>query len=504
MSNEKKIKLTTASGKPYVENENTMSAGPRGPLLLQDFILHEKMAHFNRERIPERVVHAKGTGAFGTFTVTHDITKYTKAKIFGAIGKQTKLFIRFSTVGGEKGSADTERDPRGFAVKFYTEDGNWDLVGNNTPVFFIKDPKKFSDFIHTQKRDPHNNCKSPTMMWDFWSLNPESLHQVMILMSDRGTPVGYRHMNGYGSHTYSMINAKNEKIWVKFHFKTMQGIKNFTNTEAVEMKGTDPDFAQRDLVSAIEKKEFPKWTLKIQVMTEAEAKGFAFNPFDLTKIWPHKEFPLIDVGVMELNQIPKNYFADVEQSAFAPAHVIDGISYSPDKMLQGRLLSYPDAHRYRLGVNYEQIPVNKCPYMVANYERDGMMAVNGNGSDKPNYFPNSFDEIYADETYKEPAMQLDSTVADWYDRNGENDNDHFTQSGWLYNKAMNDYDRHNLVSNIVGAMSGITGEKKDIIINRQLCHFFRADVKLGMAIAKGLGVDVDATMNELRHEPVFL
>ena len=490
-------KLTTASGRPYAENENTMSVGSRGPLLLQDYILHEKMAHFNRERIPERVVHAKGSGAFGTFTVTHDITKYTKAKLFSKIGKETKVLLRFSTVGGEKGSADTERDPRGFAIKFYTEEGNWDLVGNNTPVFFIKDPKKFGDFIHTQKRDPRTNCKSPTMMWDYWSLNPESLHQVMILMSDRGTPYGYRHMNGYGSHTFSMINVNNERVWVKFHFKTAQGIKNFVNDDAAAMKGKDPDFAQRDLVEAIDNKDFPKWNVKIQVMTDEQAKAFRFNPFDLTKIWPHADFPLIDVGVLELNQVPKNYFAEIEQSAFAPAHVVDGIGYSPDKMLQGRLLSYPDAHRHRLGGNYEQIPVNRCPYAVNNYQRDGAMAVNGNGEDAPNYFPNSFDNIVADPSYKEPAWQLENTVADWYDRNGENENDHFTQAGWLFTKAMNDYDRHNLVSNIIGAMSGISGPKKDVIVNRQLCHFFRADAKLGAAVAMGLGVNVEAVMAEM-------
>ena len=499
----KKKRLTTASGRPFTEFDNSQTVGPRGPVLLQDYFLHEDMAHFNRERIPERVVHAKGTGAFGTFTVTHDITKYTKAKIFSRIGKETKMFIRFSTVGGEKGSADAERDPRGFAIKFYTEDGNWDLVGNNTPVFFIKDPKKFSHFIHTQKRDPKTNCKSPTMMWDYWSLNPESLHQVMILMSDRGTPFSYRHMNGYGSHTFSIINSKNEKVWVKFHFKTLQGIKNFTNAQATEMKGHDPDHAQRDLVNAIEKKDFPKWAMKIQVMTDAEAKKFKWNPFDLTKVWPHADFPLIDVGEFELNELPQNYFRDVEQSAFAPAHVVDGISYSPDKMLQGRLLSYPDAHRYRLGVNYEQIPVNQCPYIVANYQRDGHMQVGENGGDAPNYRPNSFDDILVDESYKEPAMELDSTTANWFDRN-ENDNDHFTQPGLLYNKAMNDYDRHNLVGNIIGAMSGITGVKKDQIINRQLCHFFRADAKLGSAIAKGLNVNLEAVLKELKHEEVVI
>lgn len=483
-------KLTTASGRPFTEFENSMTVGPRGPVLLQDFFLHEDMAHFNRERIPERVVHAKGTGAFGTFTVTNDITRYTKAKMFSEVGKQTRMFIRFSTVGGERGSADSERDPRGFAIKFYTEDGNWDLVGNNTPVFFIKDAKKFSHFIHTQKRDPKTNCKSPTMMWDFWSLNPESLHQVMILMSDRGTPFSYRHMHGFGSHTFSLINKNNERVFVKFHFKTMQGIRNFTNDRAAEMKGIDPDHAQRDLVEAIEVKDFPKWALKIQVMTDAQAKEFKWNPFDVTKVWPHKDFPLIDVGVMELNEIPQNYFRDVEQAAFAPAHVVDGIGYSPDKMLQGRILSYPDAQRYRLGVNYEQIPVNKCPFMVANYQRDGMMQVGDNGGASPNYRPNSFDDIVIDESYKEPATPLDSNIADWFDRN-QNDNDHYSQPGMLYRKAMNEQDRKNLVSNIVAAMSGISGEKREEIINRQLCHFFRADIQLGTAVAEGLGVTVE-------------
>ncbi len=487
-------KLTTASGIPYYYNEDTMSVGARGPLLLQDFILHEKMAHFNRERIPERVVHAKGSGAYGTFTVTHDITKYTRAKVFSKIGKETRTFLRFSTVGGEKGSADTERDPRGFAMKFYTEDGNWDLVGNNTPIFFIKDPKKFGDFIHNQKRDPYTNCKSPTMMWDFWSLNPESLHQVMFLMSDRGTPYSYRHMHGFGSHTFSFINAKDERVWVKFHFKTQQGIKNFTNDEAAKMKGQDPDWAQRDLVTAIDKGDFPKWSVKIQVMTEEQAATYKWNPFDLTKVWSHKDFPLMDVGVLELNENPKNYFADVEQAAFAPAHVVDGISYSPDKMLQGRILSYPDAHRYRLGANYEQLPVNKCPYMVNNFERDGAMRLDGNGGKSPNYFPNSFDNIKPDESYKQPAWQLDTNVADWYSRNAEGENDHYTQPGIFYREVLTEQDKKNLVSNIVGAMSGIDGPKKGEIINRQLCHFFRADIGLGMAIAQALGVNVENAM----------
>ncbi|MDB5124920.1 MAG: catalase [Mucilaginibacter sp.] len=491
-----KKKLTTASGIPYAENENSMTVGPRGPILLQDFILHEKMAHFNRERIPERVVHAKGSGAYGTFTVTHDISKYTRAKLFNTIGKETKTFLRFSTVGGEKGSADTERDPRGFALKFYTEEGNWDLVGNNTPVFFIKDPKKFGDFIHTQKRDPYTNCKSATMMWDFWSLNPESLHQVTILMSDRGTPYGYRHMHGFGSHTFSMINANNERHWVKFHFLTKQGIKNFTDEEAGEMRGKAPDFAQHDLLTAIDSGNFPQWELKIQVMTEEQAKTYKWNPFDLTKVWPHGDFPLIDVGVLELNKNPDNYFAHVEQAAFAPAHVVDGVGYSPDKMLQGRLLSYPDAHRHRLGGNYEQIPVNRCPFAVNNYERDGQMRVDGNQGSAPNYFPNSFDDIVADPAYKEPSWDLGTGVADWYDRNAEGENDHYTQPGNLY-RLMSDQARHDLIKNITNSMSGITGPKRELIVNRQLCHWFRADIGLGMAIAKGLELDLDEAMKSI-------
>ena len=492
-----KKKLTTASGIPYVENENSMTLGPRGPILLQDFILHEKMAHFNRERIPERVVHAKGSGAYGTFTVTHDISKYTRAKIFNTIGKETKVFLRFSTVGGEKGSADTERDPRGFAVKFYTEDGNWDLVGNNTPVFFIKDAKKFGDFIHTQKRDPYTNTKSPAMMWDFWSLNPESLHQVMILMSDRGTPYGYRHMDGFGSHTFSMINDKNERFWVKFHFKTQQGVKNFTDAEAGEMRGKAPDFAQHDLLTAIDNGDFPKWSLKIQVMPEADAKTYHLNPFDLTKVWPHSDYPLIDVGTLELNENPDNYFAHVEQAAFAPAHVVDGIGYSPDKMLQGRILSYPDAHRHRLGGNYEQIPVNRCPFEVNNYQRDGQMRVDGNHGSKPNYFPNSFDDIQPDPSYKEPAWDLGNTgVADWYDRNAEGENDHYSQPGNLY-RLMSEEAKHDLVTNITNSMKGIDGPKRDLIVNRQLCHWFRADINLGMAVAKGLDLDLNETMKQM-------
>lgn len=486
-------KLTNSAGIPYYNHEDSQTAGPRGPVLLQDFVLQENLAHFVRERIPERVVHAKGTGAYGTFTVTHDISKYTKAKLFSNVGNSCRIFTRFSTVGGEKGSADTERDPRGFAVKFYTEEGNWDLVGNNTPVFFIKDAKKFPDFIHTQKRLPKTNLKSATMMWDFWSFNPESLHQVLILMSDRGTPHGYRHMHGFGSHTFSMINAANERVWVKFHFKTKQGIKNFTDEDAVKMKGENPDFAQEDLVKSIEAGDFPKWTLYLQVMTEDQAKEFRWNPFDVTKVWFHDEFPLIEVGEMELNEIPVNYFAHVEQAIFSPSNLINGISFSPDKMLQGRLFSYPDAHRYRVGANAHLLEVNRCPFMVNNYQRDGAMADSSHYKDAPNYYPNSFDEIKPSTDYKNFEEDLDSTRVANFNRN-ENDDDHFTQPGLLYSKAMNESDRQNLISNIVTSMKGISGPKRDEIINRQLCHFFRANIDLGMKIAMGLQVNIDGNM----------
>ena len=490
--NQPTVRLTTASGRPVYDFENTQSVGQRGPLLLQDYLLHEDMAHFNRERIPERVVHAKGSGAFGTFTVTHDVTHLTRAKVFGQVGKQTRVFVRFSTVGGEAGSADAERDPRGFAVKFYTEDGNWDLVGNNTPVFFVKDPKKFSHFIHTQKRDPRTHTKNPTMMWDFWSLHPESLHQVLILMSDRGTPANYRQMNGYGSHTFSLYNAEGERVWVKFHFKSRQGIRNFSAEEATLIKGQDPDHAQRDLVAAIDRGEYPSWALKIQVMTEAQARAFAFNPFDLTKVWPQADYPLQDVGVLELNEVPANFFRDVEQAAFAPAHVVDGIGFSPDRMLQGRILSYPDAQRYRLGANYEHIPVNACPFGFRNYQRDGQMQVSANGGAAPNYAPNSFDDVVADPAYREPAQPLDDAMAAWYDRNAPGEDDHYTQPGILYRSVLSEGERDRLVVNIATSMAGIAGEKRELIVNRQLCHFFRADIGLGMAVAQKLGVSIGA------------
>ncbi|MEO7732310.1 MAG: catalase, partial [Kofleriaceae bacterium] len=385
--------LTTATGAPVTDNQNSLTAGARGPIVFEDFHLFEKLAHFNRERIPERVVHAKGSGAFGTLTVTQDITRYTKAALFSQVGKQTPLFLRFSTVGGEAGSADTERDPRGFALKLYTEQGIWDLVGNNTPVFFLRDPSKFPDFIHTQKRHPQTHTKNATMQWDFWSLHPESLHQVTILFSDRGIPDGYRYMDGFGSHTFSMINAANERFFVKYHFKTKQGIKNLAPAKALELAGSDPDHAQRDLFEAIERKDFPRWTMAIQVMPEADAASYRINPFDVTKVWPHEDYPRIEVGELVLDRNPSNYFADVEQAAFAPSAVVPGLGFSPDRMLQGRLFSYADAHRYRLGVNHHQIPVNQPRNEVRAYHRDGGGRVDGNGGAVHNYHPNSFDGV---------------------------------------------------------------------------------------------------------------
>lgn len=398
-----------------------MTAGPRGPALLQDVWFLEKLAHFDRERIPERVVHAKGSGAYGTFTVTHDISRYTRARIFAEVGKQTPLFLRFSTVAGERGAADAERDVRGFAIKFYTDEGNWDLVGNNTPVFFIRDPLKFPDFIHTQKRDPKTNLRNATAAWDFWSLNPESLHQVTILMSDRGLPQNYRQQHGFGSHTYSFVNDAGERFYVKFHFKSQQGIACYTDGEAAELVGRDRESAQRDLFQNIEQGQFPRWTLKVQVMPEAEAATYHINPFDLTKVWPHADYPLIEVGVLELNKNPENYFAEVEQAAFTPANVVPGIGFSPDKMLQGRLFSYGDTHRYRLGINHHQIPVNapRCPFH--SFHRDGMGRVDGNGGATLNYEPNSFGEWREAKHAAEPPLALDGQAADRWNHRVDED-----------------------------------------------------------------------------------
>jgi catalase len=483
MADEVRKTMTTDAGRPVGDNQNSLTVGPRGPVVYEDFLLFEKMAHFNRERIPERVVHAKGSGAHGHLVCTNpDMAKWTSAKLFEKLGKSTPMFIRFSTVGGEKGSADSERDPRGFAVKFYTEEGNWDMTGNNTPIFFIRDPLKFGDFIHTQKRDPQTNLKSPTMMWDFWSLSPESLHQVTILFSDRGTPYGYRHMNGYSSHTYSLINAKNELFYVKWHFKTKQGIKNFTREEADQMRAVNMDFAQSDLFDHIAKGEFPKWRVCIQIMPEAEADTYRINPFDLTKVWPHSDYPLVDVGEMTLDRNPVNYFAEVEQAAFEPRNVVHGMGYSPDKMLQARLISYPDAHRYRLGVNYDSLPVNRpqCPF--ATYNRDGAMRFDDNGGASPNYEPNSFGGPAEDKRYVERPKQVSGTVAR---HNHRDDSDYYTQPGNLF-RLMTPGQRQRLIGNIAAGLSQ-TPRK---IQERQLCHFFRADPAYGEGVAKALGIPV--------------
>jgi len=473
-----KKQLTTSAGIPVGDNQNSLTAGPRGPLLVQDWQLFEKHAHFNRERIPERVVHAKGSGAYGTFTCTGDITRYTKAAIFAKVGKKTECFARFSTVAGERGAADAERDVRGFALKFYTEDGNWDLVGNNTPVFFVRDPYKFSDFIRTQKRDPKTNLRSKTAMWDFWSLSPESLHQVTILFSDRGLPKTLRHMNGYGSHTYSFTNAKHERFWVKFHFKTMQGIACMTDEESTKLIGEDRESHQRDLFGAIQKGDFPKWRLMVQVMPEADAEKTPYNPFDLTKVWPHADYPLIEVGIMELNRNPENYFAEVEQAAFSPANVVPGIGHSPDKMLQFRIFSYADAHRYRLGVNYESLPVNRPRAEANTYHRDGAMRFDDNGGGSVNYEPNSFGGPTEDRRFVEPPLKIDGD-ADRYDHREGNDD--YTQAGDLY-RLMPPDERERLHQAVAGAMEGVPQE----IIDRQLAHFEKADPAYAKGVRKAL------------------
>ncbi|MFA5713817.1 MAG: catalase [Bacteroidales bacterium] len=478
----RKKALTRTSGAPVVDNQNSMTAGPRGPMLLQDVWFLEKLAHFDREVIPERRMHAKGSGAFGTFKVTHDITKYTKAKLFSKVGNSCEIFARFSTVAGERGAADAERDIRGFAVKFYTEEGNWDLVGNNTPVFFLKDPLKFPDLNHAVKRDPKTNLRSAKNNWDFWTSLPESFHQVTITMSDRGIPASYRNMHGYGSHTYSMINSNNERIWVKFHLRTQQGIKNLTDQEAEEIIAKCRESHQRDLFYNIEEGNFPKWTMMLQVMSDKEAKEHKVNPFDLTKVWSQKEFPLIEVGVMELNRNPENYFADVEQAAFNPANTIPGIGLSPDKMLQGRLFSYGDAQRYRLGVNHHLIPVNqsKNPHHHS-YHRDGQMRTDGNYGATLAYEPNSYEEWQEQPQYKEPPLEL-SGAADHWDHYQDSD-DHFTQAGDLF-RLMTPEQQQLLFENTARHMGDIPTEIKE----RHIAHCLKADKNYGKGLAKVLGI----------------
>lgn len=485
MRQDKPPVLTTTAGNPVPDNQNSLSAGPRGPLLLQDVHLVEKLAHQNRERIPERVVHAKGWGAFGTLTVTADISRHTRAKALQK-GAVTPLVARFSTVAGELGAADAERDVRGFSLKFYTEEGNWDLVGNNTPVFFLRDPLKFPDFIRTQKRHPKSNLRSATAMWDFWSLSPESLHQVTILFSDRGIPLAPMHMDGFGSHTYSLVNAAGERCWVKFHFKTLQGHRTLTNAEAAEVIGRSRESYQEALFGAIEAGRFPRWRMCIQVMREDEADAWSartgWNPFDLTKVWPHGDFPLIEVGILELDRNPENYFAQIEQVAFSPSNVVPGIGFSPDRMLQGRIFAYADAHRYRLGTHYEALPVNRPRCPVNHYHKDGAMRFfdAATGSDEAWYEPNSFGGAAEDPSFREPPLAV-GDLADRYDhRSGHDD---YTQAGNLF-RLFDDGQRQRLFDNIAAAMAGVP----EAIVRRQIEHFRKADPAYGEGVARAVGL----------------
>ncbi len=481
---ENKDRLTTAFGIPVAEDQNSLTAGERGPVLIQDMHLIEKLAHFDRERIPERVVHAKGAGAYGYFEVTADVTRYTKARFLSQIGKKTDVFARFSTVGGERGSADAARDPRGFAVKFYTDEGNYDFVGNNTPVFFIRDPLKFSDFIHTQKRHPATNLPDPHMFWDFLSLTPESIHQVTILFSDRGTPSTYRHMNGYSSHTFKWYTDKGEYFWVQYHFKTNQGIKNLTREEAKRISGEDPNHATRDLYDAIERGEYPSWTLEMQILTPEKAKDFRWDIFDITKVWPHGEVPPIKIGKLVLNRNPVNYFAEVEQAAFCPGNVVPGIAISPDKMLQARVFSYHDTHIHRLGPNYHLIPVNAAKNAPeTSYQRDGFMRVDLNGGGGPNYWPNSFGGPVPDPTAGEPSFGISGQAARYP---FGHPNDDFVQAGNIYRNVMTEQDRKNLIGNIVDHL----GKAQKRIQTRQTALFFKADADYGRRVAEGLKLDI--------------
>jgi catalase len=476
---------TTDAGIPAASDEHSLSVGPDGPLLMQDHYVIQKMAQFNRERVPERVVHAKGGGAHGYFEVTADVTPYTKAAFLNGIGRRTDVFVRFSTVAGELGSADTVRDPRGFAIKFYTEEGNYDLVGNNTPVFFVRDPTKFQDFIRSQKRRADTHTRDNNMQWDFWTLSPESAHQVLILMSDRGTPRSWRHMNGYGSHTFMWVNEAHERFWIKYHFKTEQGPANFTDAEAKALVAAEPDYHLKDLHSSIERGEYPSWRLEVQIMPFEAAKTYRFNPFDLTKVWPHGDYPPITVGRMVLDRNPVDYFSEVEQASFEPANMVRGIGPSPDKMLLGRLFSYPDTHRYRIGPNYLQLPINRPKAAVNSYNKDGAMRYEP--STDPVYAPNSFGGPKADpERYGEDAVwSADGTfVRQAYTL--RRDDDDFGQAAALYRDVMTEVDREHLVSNIVGhATNGVSPEMR----RRVADYWWHVDPDLGSRVAKELNGD---------------
>jgi catalase len=480
MSDEHKD-LTTNFGAPVPNNQDSLTAGKRGPMLLQDTWYLEKLANFDREVIPERRMHAKGSGAFGIFTVTGDISKYTNAKLFSAVGKQTELFVRFSTVAGERGAADAERDIRGFAVKLYTEEGNWDLVGNNTPVFFFRDPLKFPDLNHAVKRDPRTNLRSAQNNWDFWTLLPEALHQITITMSDHGIPASYRHMHGFGSHTCGLVNAAGERHWVKFHWVCQQGIKNLSDEEAAAIVAKDRESHQRDLYQSIENGEFPRWKLCIQVMPEADAATYRFHPFDLTKVWLHGDYPVTEVGVMELNRNPENYFADVEQAAFNPANIVPGIGFSPDRMLQGRLFAYGDAQRYRLGVNHHFIPVNAARCPVHGFSRDGAMRIDGNYGSTPHYEPNSNGTWQEQPEFAEPPLAIEG-AAQRYDYR-EDDDDYYTQPGLLFG-LMSPQQRRALFDNTARAMGDASQEVKV----RHIGNCLKADPAYGEGVAAALGI----------------
>ena len=481
MSQDNTNPLTTANGAPVANNQDSLTAGPRGPMLLQDLWFLEKLAHFDREVIPERRMHAKGSGAWGTFTVTQDITQYTKAAIFSEVGKQTEMFARFSTVAGERGAADAERDIRGFSLRFYTEEGNWDVVGNNTPVFFFRDPLKFPDLNRAVKRDPRTNMRSADNNWDFWTNLPESLHQVTIVMSDRGIPVGYRNMHGFGSHTFSFVNADNERYWVKFHFRTQQGIENLTDEEAAKVVADDRESSQRDLFDAIERGDNPKWTFYVQIMPEAEAENYRFHPFDLTKVWSKKDYPLIEVGEFELNRNPDNYFADVEQAAFTPANLVPGIGVSPDRMLQGRLFSYGDAARYRVGVNHHQIPVNypRGAKQVNTYHRDGAMRVDGNQGGVPGIEPNSYGRWPEQPAYAEPSLGVGETADRFNYR--EDDDNYFQQPGDLF-RQMNSEEQQRLFANTARAIDGAS----EVVVERHISNCTKADPAYGEGVRKAI------------------
>jgi len=481
--NEKKPKLTNEVGAPVGNNDFSETAGPRGPVLMQDVWLLEKLAHFDREVIPERRMHAKGSGAYGSFTVTHDITAWTKAKVFEP-GTKTDVFVRFSTVAGERGAADAERDIRGFACKFYTQEGNWDLVGNNTPTFFIRDVQHFPDLNRAVKRNPLTNLHDPQMTWDFWTSLPESLHQRTVVMSDRGIPDGYRHMHVFGEHTYSFINAQGERVWCKFHFLTQQGIKNLTDEEAANLCATDRDSSQRDLFDAIKRGDYPKWKMYVQIMTEKQAREHEDNPFDITKIWRHKDFPLHEVGVLELNRNPENYFAEVEQAAFTPAHVVPGIGFSPDKFLQGRLFVYGDAQRYRLGINYNQIPVNRAHCEVNDYSRDGFMRTDGNYGSRMGYTPNSYGEWEASPAYMERPLELSGAAWRWDPAEDPTD-DPYKYPGLLY-RVMTEDKRKLLIENTCRAIMPVTENIK----YRHVVQCWHADEEYGRRLCEGLHLDI--------------